>query len=113
MKGIRLEDDPILKAEFERGLRNSDPSEVYKHCEFVVVGCENASPLAEEIGIIGMGEVLITCRKLGAQARDKDINTGFLRLRSQLCLGCRFHKPRPSNWKFSPQDEPNIHGDLL
>ncbi|MDG0816448.1 hypothetical protein [Bdellovibrio svalbardensis] len=112
MKGIDLDSDIKLKKDFERALKNMQPSIAYKHCEYIIVSAVNTPKIGEELGLVSMGEMLVTCRKKDVQTRAADIEDAFNQMRCFCCLGCRDHRPRAKDWVYTPQFEIELFSGL-
>lgn len=87
-------------------LRDIDPTEFLRHCEFLAIDYLQ-SPLGKVIGLYSLGGKILMCLKKEKRVESANLELIFNHFKNEICIGCEFKSPRGDNWQatFGNLDE--------
>lgn len=102
------ENDPLVKG-LRIAARDNSPERVLAHCEHILVSLGATGPIARQIRLVfnlgTAGSKVVHCTIHDYHIEGKDQDTAFEEFRKQYCDSCPDRKPRPKEWRLTPEEE--------
>jgi hypothetical protein len=102
--------DTRIKEAMKIALRDIDPTEFLKHCEFLAIDYIQ-SPLGKVVGLYSLGGKTLMCLKKEKRIESANLELIFNHFKNEICKECEFKSPRADNWKatFGNLDEMRLN----
>ncbi len=90
--------DNRIKEAMKIALRDVDPTEFIKYCEFLMVDYHQ-SHLGKVLGLYSLGGKILTCIKKEIWFESANLELIFNHFKNEICKDCEFKSPRGDDWQ--------------
>jgi hypothetical protein len=102
MAGIDLEKDDEIARLVKIGLKDRNPERVLRNCSNLEISIGSYGVYGSLLKLPTCGSKILFCKHSREMLEGLDLDSLYLFFNKRCCKKCKYRKPMPDSWKWSP-----------